>query len=177
MKKQSSKRRSSIFLMEIILAILFFSLVSAVCLQVFVRAHTLSRDSSRLNLSVAMTGSFAQLVQGADDTSDAMELIQEEYPDAQIEDDSVSLLYEDEILIRCTPVNSQQAGLVTWEICSWPASDADSDTDSEMSEDSVIYKLEQNVYYGQNADSSVGQNADSGQNTDSSVGEEVQDGQ
>jgi hypothetical protein len=46
-----------------------------------------------------------------------------------------------------------------------------------MSEDSVIYKLEQNVYYGQNTNSSVGQNADSGQNMDSSVGEEVQDGQ
>lgn len=40
--------RSSLFLMEIMIAILFFSLCSAVCVQLFARARTLNNDSTNL---------------------------------------------------------------------------------------------------------------------------------
>lgn len=40
--------RSSLFLMEIMVAILFFALCSAVCVQIFARAHTLNNDSTNL---------------------------------------------------------------------------------------------------------------------------------
>ena len=40
MKQKSS--RSALFLMELIFSILFFALASAVCVQLFVKAHLLS---------------------------------------------------------------------------------------------------------------------------------------
>ena len=40
--------RSSLFLMEMIIAILFFSLCAAICIQVFARAHTLNNESTNL---------------------------------------------------------------------------------------------------------------------------------
>ena len=51
MKKLSSSR-SSLLLMELILAILFFALASAICLQLFVKASLLSRDTQELDRAV-----------------------------------------------------------------------------------------------------------------------------
>ena len=42
--------RSSLFLMEMIIAILFFSLASAVCIQLFARSHLLSTQTVNQNL-------------------------------------------------------------------------------------------------------------------------------
>ena len=49
MRKNSS--RSGLFLMEIILAILAFSVVSAICLQLFVKAHNLGQDTKDLDMA------------------------------------------------------------------------------------------------------------------------------
>ena len=43
------KSKSSLFLMELIIVILFFSLTSAVCLQVFVKANDYSKQTVALN--------------------------------------------------------------------------------------------------------------------------------
>ena len=40
--KHSSNNRSGLFLLEIVIAILFFAIVSAVCLRAFAKSHTLS---------------------------------------------------------------------------------------------------------------------------------------
>lgn len=57
--KSDSSSRSGLLLMEIILAILFFSLISALCLQVFVKAHTLSQDTRKLDAAVRQADSVA----------------------------------------------------------------------------------------------------------------------
>ncbi len=49
MKHRNRAQSSSLFLLELILAILFFSLASAVCVQFFVKSHLLSRDARNLN--------------------------------------------------------------------------------------------------------------------------------
>lgn len=47
--------KSSLFLMELIIVILFFSLASAVCIQLFVKAHTLDDDTvSVTHLGIAV---------------------------------------------------------------------------------------------------------------------------
>ena len=43
--KRTPAKRSSLFLLELIIAILFFSLTSAVCVQFFARAHRISRQT------------------------------------------------------------------------------------------------------------------------------------
>ena len=50
--KGTSAKRSSLFLLELIIAILFFSLTSAVCVQIFVRAHLISRQTQELNTAL-----------------------------------------------------------------------------------------------------------------------------
>ncbi len=56
--KNSSK--SGIFLMELILSILFFSIAAAVCVKLFVTSHQLSDQSVKLNHAVAMAESIAE---------------------------------------------------------------------------------------------------------------------
>ena len=51
MNRKGSK--SALFLMELILAILFFAAASAVCVQLFVKAHLMSQDTVDLNRAVA----------------------------------------------------------------------------------------------------------------------------
>lgn len=52
MVRKNRPRASGLFLMELILAILFFSLASAACVQIFVKAHLVSVESQALNHAV-----------------------------------------------------------------------------------------------------------------------------
>ena len=54
--KGTPAKRSSLFLLELIIAILFFSLTSAVCVQIFVRAHLISRQTQELNTKYFLPG-------------------------------------------------------------------------------------------------------------------------
>ncbi len=52
--------KSSLFLMELIIAIFFFSLASAVCVRLFVGAHKLAEKSVNLNHAVNWTQNVAE---------------------------------------------------------------------------------------------------------------------
>ena len=65
MKRKNRPRSSSLFLMELILAILFFSIASAVCVQFFVKSHLLSRSSDALNYAANECASVAELLDTA----------------------------------------------------------------------------------------------------------------
>lgn len=60
MNKKPAKR-SSLFLLELIIVILFFSMASAVCVRFFVKAHTISRDTTNLNMAVNQVSAYAEL--------------------------------------------------------------------------------------------------------------------
>ena len=61
--RNSSK--SGIFLMELILSILFFSIAAAVCVKLFVTSHDLSSQSVKLNNAVAMAENIAEVFYGS----------------------------------------------------------------------------------------------------------------
>ena len=50
--ERTPAKRSSLFLLELMIAILFFCLASAVCVQIFVKAHTTSRETQELNTAL-----------------------------------------------------------------------------------------------------------------------------
>lgn len=50
--KQSQTKRSTLFLMELMISILFFCLCSAVCVRLFVKSHTVSQDTYNLNMAL-----------------------------------------------------------------------------------------------------------------------------
>ena len=80
MKHRSRARSSSLFLMELILAILFFSVASAVCVQIFVTSHMLSNDSRALNHGVNECANLAEIIDTADGIEDCLLLLKKTYP-------------------------------------------------------------------------------------------------
>ena len=54
-------KRSTLFLMELILAIFIFSLTSTVCIRIFVKSHTLERESINRNHAVMVSTSIAEI--------------------------------------------------------------------------------------------------------------------
>ena len=78
--KNSSK--SGIFLMELILSILFFSIAAAVCVKLFVTSHQLSDQSVNLNHAVAMAESIAEAFYGCNGNAGELESL---FPDARMD--------------------------------------------------------------------------------------------
>lgn len=64
--KHSSNNRSSLFLLEIVIAILFFAIVSAVCLRAFAKSHTLSQQASDTNQAISTMENVAELLKSVE---------------------------------------------------------------------------------------------------------------
>lgn len=58
--KKGHTHKSSLFLMELIIAIAFFTIASAVCIQLFVKSHLLGNDTRELNAAVNLASSAAE---------------------------------------------------------------------------------------------------------------------
>ncbi|MGC4020346.1 MAG: hypothetical protein QM793_14730 [Muricomes sp.] len=101
MIRRNRANLSSLFLLELILAILFFSIASAVCVQFFVKSHLLSQDARKLNTSVSEVSSIAELIEISQDVQSALDLIQTEYPDSEISSTSKASVYYDKDFLPC----------------------------------------------------------------------------
>lgn len=86
MTRRNRARSSSLFLMELIIAIFFFSAASAVCIQFFVKSHLLSRDSNTLNHAVNECASTAELIDTSDGIEDCLNLLVRLYPNGAYPD-------------------------------------------------------------------------------------------
>jgi hypothetical protein len=75
-------RRSSLFLLELMIAIMFFCLCSAVCVRLFVQSHIISRDTQNLNMAMNETTNLAELFRGEDDFFDAFAAA---YPEGELD--------------------------------------------------------------------------------------------
>ncbi|MBQ7360280.1 MAG: hypothetical protein IJW63_09310 [Lachnospiraceae bacterium] len=95
MSQQKQVKSSSIFLLELILAILFFSVASAVCVQIFVKAHTMSESSQALNFAVSECSGIAEILTTADDLEEIKKRLEILYPMAlQTTFPEVALYYD-----------------------------------------------------------------------------------
>lgn len=99
MVHKSRPRSSNLFLMELILAIFFFSAASAICLQFFVKSHLLSREAGALNQAVSICSSMAEFIQVSDSSKEAMELLQAEYPEGSFTETELLLYYDKNFMI------------------------------------------------------------------------------
>ena len=52
--------KSGIFLLELIIVILFFSIASTVCIDMFVKSYTMNTDSTNLNKCIQISENFAE---------------------------------------------------------------------------------------------------------------------
>ena len=93
MKKHSSCR-SGLLLMELIFSILFFSLVSAVCLQLFVKACILGQETKELDMAVRCAVSAAELLEK---TGEPLPYITSLFPESCVlTEEGVTLLFDAE---------------------------------------------------------------------------------
>lgn len=150
-----SHSRSGIFLMELIAAILFFSLVSALCLRIFVKSSQMSTDTKNLNLAVSEARNVIELMKNAaspaaveqsDGSSPFLDCILKEYPDAKQEAGRLLICY-DKDWQRCTekdgryclkiiPEEENTNGLSIYQI---RVSDMESETDTIYSFDLKLH--------------------------------------
>lgn len=98
-------RRSSLFLMELIIAILFFSLSATVCVRFFVKSYTLEKESQKLNHAVSAAASAAEIFRNQGSPSS---LLAEEYPYGKSNDNSY-LIYYDNTWTHCDPSDAVYA--------------------------------------------------------------------
>ncbi len=132
----SSNSRSNMFLMEMIVAILFFSLVSAICLRMFTRSHQMGQDTRDLNIAVNQASSAAALLRDAyspgHNMTDGQEILWPDsfltvYPNAE-SDTSVISIYFDENWNHCAKetgaycmeiVQTGELSLLSYQIDVW----------------------------------------------------------
>lgn len=75
--KNRTSSRTGLFLMELILAVLLFSLSSVLCIQMFVKSHTLSKNSVELNHSILWAQNISETFYGCNgNASDMSELFE-----------------------------------------------------------------------------------------------------
>jgi hypothetical protein len=79
--KRTRTQTSSLFLTELILAILFFSLSSACCVQFFVKAHLMNQDAQARNQAVITCTGATEILAASESVEEASKLILAQYPD------------------------------------------------------------------------------------------------
>ena len=71
--KTAKAHSSSLFLFELIISILFFSVAAAFCVQFIVKAHTISSDTGLLGKASDECASVAEIVSVSDDIEEVCE--------------------------------------------------------------------------------------------------------
>lgn len=103
MRNQSS-RHSSLFLLELIAAIFFFCLASAICIRFFVKSHSLAQDTRNLDMAVNQTSNFAELFRSEEDF---LSLLEAQYEEGSLShDESDFILYYDKDFTFCQKDNA-----------------------------------------------------------------------
>ena len=87
--RNSSK--SSLFLIELIIAILFFAIGSAVCVRAFVKAHDLSMRAKDLSFASAQASSAASVLEYTDGSFSSFSTY---FPDAEERGDAFLVYYD-----------------------------------------------------------------------------------
>ena len=85
------RSKSSLFLIELIIAVLFFALASTVCIQMFVRGHMINISNSEKEHAIMLTQSLAESYEATDGDVNAMAKL---FDDAIIAGDSINFCYD-----------------------------------------------------------------------------------
>lgn len=111
--ERKNASRSGMLLLELMMAILIFSLSAAVCIQVFVKAHDLSGRAEDLAQAVSSCGSAAEILRTADSSREGLDLLEQLCTQTQREDDLFRGRLEDASLEISWQENQ---GLITYTI-------------------------------------------------------------
>lgn len=94
MERKKRADSSGLFLLELILSILLFSILAAICVSLFAKAHALSRSSADLTFAAAETESAASVLRSSDSGSAFLTSMKALYPNADMSGDTVTVQYD-----------------------------------------------------------------------------------
>ena len=108
----NASSKTSLFLMELIIAIFFFSISAAICVRLFVSAHTLAEKTVNLNNAVTWSQNLAECFNSE---KGDIEKIADYYPSTFVSEDTLILFFDDnwEIMDGSLTKASYEAILVT----------------------------------------------------------------
>lgn len=125
MKQRNRASASGLFLLELIVAILFFAIASAFSVQIFVKAHKLNEQSQISNWAVNECAGFAEVLRSSDSTKETDAVISRLYPDSTSDTDRLYIYYDEDfspcgeevaeykISIEAQGKSSTTAGIIT----------------------------------------------------------------
>ncbi len=110
MKKRYRSSGSSLFLLEIMVNILLFSILLCVCLQFFIKAHNLTNETTKLERAVSVCANVASLYEAGDGS---LSTLDEAYPNSVILDERMILFLDDNFL-SCSKENSSYSVIISY---------------------------------------------------------------
>lgn len=107
--KKYRHSKSSLFLLEIMLNLLFFAVLVTICLQLFYKAHNLSKDTTVLHRAVTACTSIAEVYQSNLGKEDMLLTI---FPEALFLSDAI-LIYFDSDFTPCSEFESTYRAILS----------------------------------------------------------------
>ena len=116
MKYQRHNNTSSLFLLELILAVLFFSVASALCIQIFTKAHLMSQEVSSMAEQISAGTLHPDTAASSDDTAASSGDTASD-PSTQMPDDSLqdAAAYYDSSYASCKKADAVYVLTVHYE--------------------------------------------------------------
>ena len=100
---------SGLFLMELLLSILMFAIASAICLQIFARAHSLSQEAAALDFGTNLCVSAAEVLSACESSDETEDLLTGHISGLTVSDDGSLAAYYDKELTLLSDDGSQAA--------------------------------------------------------------------
>lgn len=145
--RRKTVRNSSLFLLELVVAIFFFCLASAVCVRFFVKSHTISQDTHNLDMAVNEAASIAEIFRSEEDV---LSFLGTQFPDGTVDvnQEDFSLYYNES-----WSLSSEDSAFYTLSLDMNTEKDFCSAviTVSQLSSNDDIYMLEAGKYVGEGA--------------------------
>lgn len=135
MSRLKQPRTSSIFLLELILAIFIFILSAAVCVEILAAARACSKEAASLDIAVSECSSVAETVYSSNSLPDAINGLTALYPEADVKGSNVTI-ETDSMTVNCHFAASD--GMLSCHI-------------EALSEDESIYTLDAEHFLGKGA--------------------------
>ena len=145
MKTISRSHSSSLFLLELVVAIIIFALASAISLQFFAKAHLLNKNAKTLNYFSNESSIVAEITGISSSTEEFEKALLQVYPSATLENQTIELYYDDNLTL-C----SKENGTYLYTI-SYSTYDHFLITTMEVVEiisDTLLYQLESKHFQG-----------------------------
>ncbi len=133
---QMQHNKSSLFLMELIIAILFFAISGVVCVRLFVNAHVLSNSSVNINNSCLWTQNICEI-----------------FASSKGDLDKISSYYSECSIVRSSEADNNKYSTMIlyfdkdWEVIEFPADDEEALSDACYEVMLRVSKLPANIVY------------------------------